>query len=491
MNRVTVLSLTAAALLVVSDPIGFLERTGLQTISAALGQMPQETPQVEPLSANDISWLFPAPANNADLAKLISMRDLTASDGPVWSEDVFHEFLTIANGPAGSVEGTTHRIGLPADVWTRDVWYISGVRIDPGAPSVSPGLVRQFGRSPEIRLSVQPIARIPGGGVKVYDIAVHLVFSFTMTNANGLPGDDLPFEIGCFPRPRANVAAFKAIVADLVALRDTLKNGEPSVTTTRSLGVHPGLSNANTATNTRDGMKALLARHLSSRRLTLMTVAALSAPSASNRRPRSWIFLPMLNVPPDFDPSKPSGGFVPMRGPALDGHHFAQVFNAAANQHKVVPAPYTNNLGRLTCKHAALPIPGPPIDERIGFSTAPLMNATPATTVDKRNKYLEIISKLVDPDASHIFNTDCVSCHTATKLGIDLLRGNSHIGEDIDKSLLPDDIWNVRGFGWFPRTSGPAQPTLSHRVGKETFTVLKFINERCLPRPQAACMPDQ
>jgi hypothetical protein len=32
---------------------------------------------------------------------------------------------------------------------------------------------------------------------------------------------------------------------------------------------------------------------------------------------------------------------------------------------------------------------------------------------------------------------------------------------------------------------------VSHRVGKETFAVLTFINERCLPRPEATCMPDQ
>src|SRR5262249_1598244 len=149
----------------------------------------------------------------------------------------------------------------------------SGVRIDPGAPGLSPGLVEQFGRSPQIRLSVQPITRTADGGLKVYDIAAHLAFNFTMTKANGDPDHDLPFGIGCFPRPKANVEAFKAIVADLVALRDSLKNAEPSVTSARPLGVHPGLSNTNTATaeNTRNQMKALLERHLSSGRLTFMT----------------------------------------------------------------------------------------------------------------------------------------------------------------------------------------------------------------------------
>src|SRR5262249_40262145 len=146
---------------------------------------------------------------------------------------------------------------------------------------------------------------------------------------------------------------------------------------------------------------------------------------------RSWVFLPILNVPPNLDPSKPTGGFVPLRSPALDGHHFAQLFNAAANQHRVVPAPYTNNRTGPTCRHAGLPFAWPPIDERIGFATAPLMNDLPARTVDEKDKILEIMDTLVDPDASHMFNTDCVSCHTETWLGINLLKGNSHIKEDI------------------------------------------------------------
>jgi hypothetical protein len=308
-----------------------------------------------------------------------------------------------------------------------------------------------------------------------------------MTKPNGEPDYDSPAEIGCLPRPQANVEAFKAIVADLVALRDRLKNGQPSVATTRPLGIHPGLNNTNTAVNTRNEMKALLERHLSSKRLTLMTVTALSAGLSS-----SWIFLPIFNVPPGIDPSRPDGGFVPMRGPALDGHNYAQLFNAAANQYKVVPAPYTNNRGRRTCKHAALPIPGPPIDDRSGADTALLlMNDGEVTSDEEKKKILKTIDTLVDPDASHMLNTDCVSCHTETRIGIDLLKNDSHIKEDVDKLLLPDHIWNVRGLGWFPRRTGPAQPTLSHRVGKETFAVLRFINERCLPRPDATCMPDQ
>ena len=475
MNRVGILVLTVSASLCLAvsvrgDPAG-PARAGTEPTGTAGAQ-------ARPLSANDISWLFPAPASEADLAALISMGELAASDGPVWTEDVFHHFLAIAGGPAGSVEGTMHRIQLPGAVWTKNAWYITGVRVDPGAPGLSSESVKQFGRAPQIRLIVQPITRNPDGTLKVYDIAAHLGFNFTM------PDYDHPFQSGCFVKPKADIDAFKAIVADLVGMRDMLRS---SVSTAGPLGVHPGLNpkNPKTATLTRNEMKALLERHLSNGRLAFMAITALS-----DVHDRAWVFLSMANVLPGIERSMPQGGFVPVHGPALDGHHFAQLFNAAANQHMVFPMPYPNNgTGSFTCVNAALPIPGPPIDERLGVSTAPLMNKVPATSEDERNNIKDIINKIVDPESSNSFNTDCVSCHTETRLGIDLLIGNSHIEEDIDKLLLPDSKWNVRGFGWSPRTGAPAQPTLSHRVGKETFKALEFINDRCLPRPNAACIP--
>ena len=38
---------------------------------------PQRAPSLQPLSANDVSWLFPAPTQAADFANLIAVRDLT------------------------------------------------------------------------------------------------------------------------------------------------------------------------------------------------------------------------------------------------------------------------------------------------------------------------------------------------------------------------------------------------------------------------------
>src|SRR5262245_29585547 len=71
-----------------------------------------EASAVQPLSANDVSWLFPAPKKLADL---ISMGDLKAHGNPVWSDAAFRQFLAIATGPAGRVAGTDQRIRLPAE----------------------------------------------------------------------------------------------------------------------------------------------------------------------------------------------------------------------------------------------------------------------------------------------------------------------------------------------------------------------------------------
>jgi hypothetical protein len=472
MKGIATLSLATGSLLCLvatftGDPVGLLERAGGHTTGAAFAQAP-----AEPLSANDISWLFPAPVRSADLTKLISMSDLTANGDPVWSDHAFHQFLAIASGQAGAVAGTMHRINLPADAWTKGAWYISGVRFDPGAPSLDPEITKKFGRAPQIRLSVQPVTRTADGMLKVQDIAAHLAFSFTMER-DGLPDTDVPAEPGCLPRPKADVDKFKAIVADLVALRDAIK---PDVTTAGLLGVHPGLKKSGAATSVRDKMKALLERHLSGRRLTLMAIAALSEEPSN-----AWIFLPMFNMPAGIDPSMPVGGFVAVRGPALDGAHFAQLFSQSASQNKVIPAPYPNNrYGRPTCRHAALPIGGLPIEDRDGVSTAPFIDTQPPSDQERRDKIEEMVRIIGDPAKSHMLNTDCVSCHTETYLAINLMPGHAPI-TGIDSDALPNHQGNVRGLGWFPRPSGDAQPTVSHRVNNDTAAGLDFINKHCLP----------
>jgi hypothetical protein len=216
---------------------------------------------------------------------LISMDDLKSHGDPIWSDDAFHQFLAIATGPAGRVTGTDERISLPAQVWSKQAWYIAAVRFDPSAPGFSKEIHEQFGQELQIRLVVQPIVlpvtRNDDGTLKVYDIAAHLIFEF---NA----GNDEPKEKGCFPKPRPDLGLSKQIAQELVKMRATV--GE-AITSSGDLGVHPGLANtaglADTAdaSNLRRAMKELLERHLSSERLGLMTITAIK-----KEVPNTWFF---------------------------------------------------------------------------------------------------------------------------------------------------------------------------------------------------------
>lgn len=434
---------------------------------------PQPQTQTQPLSANDVSWLFPPPTRAEDFAKLIAVGDIAAPNSqdptkrdPVWSDAVFQQFIGIAASPAGAVAGTTNRIGLPSEIQTKSAWFVAGIRIDAGAPGLSNDIIAQYGQSPQIRLIVQPVLRNPDGTPKIIDTAGHLIFDFTA-------GLDAPAQAGCFPRPKPDLDALKGIVAELAALRDKLSAGQLGTnkvsTSGAPLGIHPGLLDATTADNVRLEMKAFLERHISSQRLGSMALMSLPAGAS-----KPWMFLAFQNVPPGLIPQLPNGGFVPVHGPTLDGQQFAQMLDRAGAPNRVVPTPHTNNLNPITCQHAALQAPMPPIADRKGFSTADVFSNP---QISNRQNILDLIA---DPEKSHFFNTDCISCHTETRLAMDLLKITAVPGAD--PALLPNGQWNVRNFGWSPPIEGPVQGTVTRRAATETAAVVNFINTQMLAK---------
>ncbi|MGB8478821.1 MAG: hypothetical protein WCE63_08270 [Acidobacteriaceae bacterium] len=432
------------------------------------------TQGIQPLSADDVSLLFPPPTRPEDFAKLIAVRDLTTPNAQdptkrdlVWPVAAFQQFLAIAASPAAQVDGTEARIGLPAEAQTIDGWFIAGIRIDAGAPGLSNDILAQFGRSPEIRLIVQPVTRNSDGTPKVDDIAVHLIYDFT------LPPQPSP---GCLPRQTPDLSAFNAIVADLAGLRTKLANGQLGadkvITAGVPLGVHPGLVDPTTAVDMRNEIIALLERHISGRHLNAMAIAGLPAGA-----PEPWIFLSMLNVPAGFAPALPNGGFVPVNGPTLDGQQFAQMLQAAGAVPRVLPTPHTNNLNSITCRNAAVPGTSLPIAQRNGVATADLF-ITPTPPADKTKQILDVIA---DPAKSHFFNTDCVSCHTETVRAKELLNVSAILG--IDPTALPTGSWDVRNFGWSP-DERPIRAIVTRRTAAETAAVVAFINAELLDNQQ-------
>src|ERR1700730_2207154 len=86
--------------------------------TAAASPLATQTPANAPLSANDISWLFPVPTRAQDFANLIAVRDITTPNpqdptkrDPVWNDATFQQFLKIVNGPQTQVAGTQSQIG--------------------------------------------------------------------------------------------------------------------------------------------------------------------------------------------------------------------------------------------------------------------------------------------------------------------------------------------------------------------------------------------
>ena len=138
----------------------------------------------QPLSAEDVSWLFPAPTKAADLAKLISMGDLVVANpldptkgSRVWSDTIFQQFLGIAASPQAAVSGAD-RITLPPEAKKIEAWHIAAIRFDPGAPGLSDAIIKEYGQSPQIRLIVQPVTTDSDGNATPLDITAHLIFGF-------------------------------------------------------------------------------------------------------------------------------------------------------------------------------------------------------------------------------------------------------------------------------------------------------------------------
>jgi mono/diheme cytochrome c family protein len=404
-------------------------------------------PAAGSFSDDDVSWLFPAPHTVSDLSNLIAIKDV-GGQNPAWSPLAFQSFVSIAEGKS-QVPELNSQIGLPVDAHTTAAWFVAAIRIDPGAPGLSPDIIKQFGQLPEIRLILQPIT-VSGNTVTIHDYAAHLVFDFVKP----LPGP--PAQPGCNPQFLPDPDAFKSIMSDIVALKSKLAaggfGGVNISTAGLPLGVHPGLANSATQHAVMQDMKAFLQRHLPAGRLDAMSVAGVPA-----NAPKPWIFVSMVLT---------QQGYVAVPSPTLDGVRTAIALKAAGSPNRVVPMPVTNNGAPITCKSAALGPNALPVSARQGVSTADLF---PPAHPDP-NTVRSVTATIADPNRSHFFNTDCASCHTETRLTMPL--GNP---PGVDPAVLPSGDWVVRNFGWAPSGEG-GKPTATRRTEAETRAVVDFLN---------------
>jgi hypothetical protein len=402
-----------------------------------------------PLAPNDVSILFPLPRAGDDLSSFISIADLANRSGaaplPLIAGS-FQRFSEIAQGPGSKVSGTPQQITFRDEIKDIKSWLVAGVRLDVGAPGLSGAIIEQFGQIPQIRLIAQPVTG-EGDSLKVHDFAAHFIFSFASRDA-GAPEGCLKFA--------PNLPAFRAAVDDFVALRDGLAEGRfggQAVSTAGPLNVHPGLTGASRK-QVRDAIVALLEKHLSPFQLGSMAIMGLPA---GKREP--WIFVPMQNT---------AAGPVAVPNPSLDGKMTAQMLSFLDDA-RVLPEPHSNNLAdAMTSCFVGL-------DKRKGVSTAKLLVEEAAGTDGPEFQKLvsELTAVIADPAKSHFFNTDCISCHTETRL----LR--THVPDEpipgIAAEVLPSKNWNVRNFGWGPEAAG-FRPTITRRTATETDEVVKAVN---------------
>ncbi|MEP3046350.1 MAG: hypothetical protein ABJL55_01015 [Roseibium sp.] len=421
------------------------------------------------LSLNDVTFLDVPPENAGDRNQRLGFApDGVPSDArllTIWPDGPFTQLLDIASSDAGVVAGTNRRIHIPDLLRNKDAWVVAGIRIDPGAPGLSDKMTKEFGRSPQVRLIVQPVslqnddpvaASTPADAkVKVHDIAVHLVFSF-IAGVTFQDGEDPRMFLPSFV---PDDEAFTPVVRAIADLKRDLADGqlvaETCVDTGGQLRIHPGLANLRTAEAVRARLREVLNEHLKPTQLQAMAIMGLP-----NSMPEPWIFLAT-----NF--SRSEGKYVPFANPNAGGG-MAQMLSFLDTP-QVQPIPLNDNLGPVS-RNLGKPA-------RSGVSTARLFgdNASPTEDITKVGK--EIAEIVADPEKSHFFNTDCVSCHTETSRVIEKKLGASF--PQIDAAVLPDSQWNVRNLGWFKTTFGPpmpTKPTITERTARETEEVAEYLN---------------
>lgn len=406
---------------------------------------------LEPLHPLDVSILFPAPKDAADLTNFISVADLTDAGGaPLIPDPLFQEFLAIAAGDASKIAlpgGQSAQIGLPDGVENIKNWFVAGIRVDVGAPGLSKNVMAAFGQIPQVRLILQPVTT-QGGTIKIHDRAAHMIFSFAKGRAETQEDCTIPMLRKIDP----DLTHFRVALADFVSLRDDLAKGSfggTPITTQGLLDVHPALADTNARKPFRDSLVKMLGKNLSAGQLGAM--AAMGLPKSGSE---PWIFIAMQRQPG-------TGKLVAVPSPALDGKATAESVRFFGD--KVIPAPVSDNLNETmtTCFR--------PPNDRKGVSTATLLKAA-ATEQDT----ITLTDIIADPSKSHFFNTDCVSCHTETRL----LRSSSPTTKiaGVAEAVLPKNQWNVRNFGWGLEAGG-LRPTITRRAATETDEVVKAANE--------------
>jgi len=434
-------------------------------------------------SPNDVSILFPAPKTPTELnANILRLTDFQPDR--VLPENVFRQVMALITGPstlttpngaltvdAGAIPGTGRRINFPGQNLRSD-WVVAGIRIDPGAPGMGENIFNVFGKSPQIRLILQPVSQSNNGLrdlIDVTDGSLHLVYAFHGP-------DDPVAKSQCFLHNVADMESFQTAVTDLKAIKDRFETEHGVVTDGLPLGVHPAVSVA--GAEFRGAIQSYLNTYLTPERLFAVSVAGIPLPN-----PEPWVFLAMQKSPLSGNIEAVPGPAIVQAGPLPN---FGQMISFI-DRPQIVPAPATDNLQAVNCNI-----------NRTGRVPQPVAGAglSTATVFDQGDRNItQIASVIADVTQSHFFNTDCISCHTETRKEIDMGQTTAAIigvQANIDPAVIPGEQWNVRAFGWFPgffnQLESGAHETVTRRTAHETAEVIKCFETDNWHRADVACL---
>ncbi|MEM9092386.1 MAG: hypothetical protein AAGC93_27100 [Cyanobacteria bacterium P01_F01_bin.53] len=409
----------------------------------------------EKFDVNDISFLWPVPKSTREMDALLTADERTADgSSQIWPKEVFDTVIetaktvkvTNSNGGENKINFNDSSLSEVFD--QQKTWKVAGMRIDPSAPGSSTKLIQTFGSIPQLRLILQPVTVNEVGNVIVHDYTVHLVYNFTKGRSQPAVPDQ---------------EKFREIVTDLKTLKANLAARGIS-TSGKTLGVHPGFSSRSPDFN--NELKAFIKKHVSAENLLATAFMGIEPPEP-------WIFFAMRK--------QANGFFAQTDAPTLKKGEKAQMLSFLDTRN-VSPVPETTNLSAKEGVSTAMLFDGD-ISSKLASKVFPAKD---------RPRFQDIPDIIANPERSHFFNTDCVSCHSESARRQDLgIRTSDALFKyqlpagvsGVDKSLLPVDLWNVRNFGWFPpfpRSRGDAVETVTMRTANETAEAVEFINHEYL-----------
>lgn len=400
------------------------------------------------LSANDISILWPVPETEQDATQLLSAAESLGSDqGTIWPQSVMDQVLPLTLSTTVPGSGDVFRIRFPDESFKKDsTWRIASIRVDPSAPSCEASMIERLGSLPQLRLVLQPVTSSQGR-VTVHDFAAHLAFDFVKVAPEIRPNGEV---VAAVPDRQA----FGALLDDLLAIKASLSS--QGVSTDGPLRVHPGLVSQREKTT--DLIRKLLQMNLPRGRLNHIAFMGI-------RRPQPWIFMLFNREGTEFK-------IVPQS--TAQRASASMLFTLDPNQ--VVPTPSTTNFGAAGVSTAVL-LKGRENPDSPALSTVP-------PGFDRSPFRREIPDVIANPKICHVFNTDCVSCHTESSLrnSQQLPRAASAFAfqpadgqGEIAPEILPGDVWNVRNFGWGVGLTG-THSTATMRTVNETAECVAFVN---------------